>query len=455
MRARRREINIFNMSLLDILCGALGAFCFMMIVALPYYIPPGKARDLRKSQEETDKLMRDLEKMKERLPDQKSIKEMEEMLQRLEAQVKALQGQVNILTAEKEELQGRVNQLAAEKKQLQGQVSQLTADKQSLQGQVSQLTAEKQQLQLEEQRLADRNQQLTTSNNELIAANKELTGRLAQRQPFVVLARASETGQNIDVLLTDKMGDQEGPNPMFDAWVGGKFDILNELRTALFFGRGMALGMMIEAPVERQFKAYLRLANEANRRENTAIDSALFQAAVGVGTPTRLPEVILTKERFWTLVGTITIDQNYRPIFKEATTEERDAEWKTLTNSTPPPTPTPTPPPSAAERAAAEAARAKFEAERVKKQEVHKKFSQLMRIPFDDSGKNDAEILRLTEELLKEMPPREGLRREVQFRRDRVLEMKARREGRPQPSPSPNENVSPLPPQPGPAPSPP
>jgi hypothetical protein len=37
MKARNREINIFNMSLLDILCGALGAFCFMMLVLFPYY----------------------------------------------------------------------------------------------------------------------------------------------------------------------------------------------------------------------------------------------------------------------------------------------------------------------------------------------------------------------------------------------------------------------------------
>jgi len=37
MRARSREINIFNMSLLDVLCGALGAFCFMMLTLFPYY----------------------------------------------------------------------------------------------------------------------------------------------------------------------------------------------------------------------------------------------------------------------------------------------------------------------------------------------------------------------------------------------------------------------------------
>ncbi len=39
MKARNREINIFNMSLLDVLCGALGAFCFMMLVLFPYYKP--------------------------------------------------------------------------------------------------------------------------------------------------------------------------------------------------------------------------------------------------------------------------------------------------------------------------------------------------------------------------------------------------------------------------------
>ena len=37
MKSRNREINIFNMSLLDILCGALGAFCFLALTLFPYY----------------------------------------------------------------------------------------------------------------------------------------------------------------------------------------------------------------------------------------------------------------------------------------------------------------------------------------------------------------------------------------------------------------------------------
>jgi hypothetical protein len=38
MRARSREVNIFNMSLLDILTGMLGAFLFLMLGLVPYYM---------------------------------------------------------------------------------------------------------------------------------------------------------------------------------------------------------------------------------------------------------------------------------------------------------------------------------------------------------------------------------------------------------------------------------
>jgi len=37
MRGRSREVNIFNMSLLDILTGMLGAFLFLMLGLVPYY----------------------------------------------------------------------------------------------------------------------------------------------------------------------------------------------------------------------------------------------------------------------------------------------------------------------------------------------------------------------------------------------------------------------------------
>ena len=62
MKPRNREINIFNMSLLDILCGALGAFCFMMLSLLPYYRPPDQNFNVSEQQK---KLLDEVQKIKD------------------------------------------------------------------------------------------------------------------------------------------------------------------------------------------------------------------------------------------------------------------------------------------------------------------------------------------------------------------------------------------------------
>ncbi len=67
MKPRNREINIFNMSLLDILCGALGAFCFMMITLFPYYSKKGAASS--ENSEDASKLKQELEQARAQLQD--------------------------------------------------------------------------------------------------------------------------------------------------------------------------------------------------------------------------------------------------------------------------------------------------------------------------------------------------------------------------------------------------
>lgn len=445
MRARRREINIFNMSLLDILCGALGAFCFMMIVALPYYIPPGKARDLRKSQEETAKLMHDLDKMKERLPDQKSIEEMEAMLKRLEAQIKALQGQVNILTAEKEELERKVNQLAAEKQELLTRANQLLAENEQLRARAQQLEAEKAQL-------AQENQTLQARNQSLEHANEKLQALLQAKKSFTILVSGEDFGQGLDVILFKSSIVEKGPSSVFDSWVNGTQDSFHTVRKAMLLGHGLAFDVVEDSPTGAEGKLFLRLTNPPDLRKKTSVIGAIVGDEMR-SAPVHLPRVTLYPERYWILLGTVTIVQNNQPTFKEATDPEREAAWQTLTGATPPPTPTPTPTPSDAERAAAEAERAKYEAQRIRMKEATGKFIKVMNLPMDQ--KHEAEILQLADELLRDLPPRDHRRREVDFQRNRVLEMKAQREGgqRP-PLSSPNEKVSPSPRQPAPVPSP-
>src|ERR1700676_4098801 len=43
MKPRNREVNIFNMSVLDLLTGALGAFCFLTLALFPSYYKSGSA----------------------------------------------------------------------------------------------------------------------------------------------------------------------------------------------------------------------------------------------------------------------------------------------------------------------------------------------------------------------------------------------------------------------------
>lgn len=106
MKPRNREINIFNMSLLDILCGALGAFCFLMLVLFPYYntdktktkapeVPPGI--DPKNYQEAMGR-----------------IKQLEETLRKFQNYAAQLQGQVSQLQAQVSQLQAK-NQDAAQK----------------------------------------------------------------------------------------------------------------------------------------------------------------------------------------------------------------------------------------------------------------------------------------------------------------------------------------------------
>lgn len=98
MKSGNREINIFNMSLLDILCGALGAFCFMMLALFPYYKP---------------KLVQNLG-ANTATADPKSLAEAEAEIRAARAQIQKLQAMIQALRSNNRQLQA---QLAAAQQQ--------------------------------------------------------------------------------------------------------------------------------------------------------------------------------------------------------------------------------------------------------------------------------------------------------------------------------------------------
>src|SRR3712207_1096852 len=113
MRARPREVNIFNMSLLDILCGALGAFCFMMLVALPYYIAPGAGATPQQRQENIEELLKALDELRKRVTDPAAADELAEKLKELTDQMRQFQGDLNQKTNENDQLRKEKEDLAA------------------------------------------------------------------------------------------------------------------------------------------------------------------------------------------------------------------------------------------------------------------------------------------------------------------------------------------------------
>ena len=114
MKPRNREINIFNMSLLDVLCGALGAFCFLMLVLFPFYSQDkgsAKAPDVPagvdpKNFEEAQARIKELEEV---------LKKFQDFAGQAEAQQKRAEAENRQLQSDLKTAQDRNDQLEMRK----------------------------------------------------------------------------------------------------------------------------------------------------------------------------------------------------------------------------------------------------------------------------------------------------------------------------------------------------
>ncbi|MFL6568841.1 MAG: hypothetical protein ACJ8LI_06695 [Chthoniobacterales bacterium] len=337
MRARPREINIFNMSLLDILCGALGAFCFMMLVALPYYVA-GK-EDRVKSQQRTEELMKDVEQLRQRMTDPAQAEELRKLIDELEAQIKRLQGELNQYTYENEQLKQENTRLADEN-------TRLTTDNQNLQQQLAQLQQEKAQLVSEKTQLQDANDRLTAENE----LNKKT---LQMAHPFVVMAGAADPSQDLALFLEDQklLGgtDKKGfANVQFEpdtinqnsGWGGDLTNFGAE-------GRGVTLWVSAGTVADSSYRVFVKyrrtgVDNGMPFSRNNLKHTPVFITCFGDFEGNRKAAVVLMPEQPWVLVGTLNIDGQGKMNLKEATAEERDQAWRALMKEGAGPTRVPT-----------------------------------------------------------------------------------------------------------------
>ena len=340
MRAHPREVNIFNMSLLDILCGALGAFCFMMLVALPYYIvgTPDRVR----SQQRTQELLKDLDKLRERMSDPAQAEELRRMIDELTAQIKQLEGQVNQYAYEKE-----------------------------------QLSKENDGLKKQNDELVRQRDQLKKENDQYAATDKKQRTLIAQHKPMAVLVSATDLDQQVDMYLEDDLveeGKDKSANPPFDPakkWHDSNW--ANDITDIWEPDRGYRVWVASQTVAGGHYRLFVNEGGEPPHRRTAGFAVLLFGdfpkarvAAVG--------GVVLGPQRPWDLVGTISVDNNWKINFTEASQAERDAEWRKR-NLTPPPVPTEAPakPAPTATPTATPIDRAANEAERQRGLEIRKK----------------------------------------------------------------------------------
>ncbi|MCC7234736.1 MAG: hypothetical protein IT163_05500 [Bryobacterales bacterium] len=111
MKSSSKEINIINMSLLDILCGAMGAFCFMMLALFPYWSPSGVGA--KESLAMSEQMQQEIERLKRELKETggPGSAGAVERLEKLQGQMQQMEGQNNRLRAELDEEKKKVRDL--------------------------------------------------------------------------------------------------------------------------------------------------------------------------------------------------------------------------------------------------------------------------------------------------------------------------------------------------------
>lgn len=131
MKAKNKEVNIFNMSLLDILCGALGAFCFMMLVLFQYWKPEG-AETVR-AKENTAQLEQKVQELLQRMAGMSNVPpEVANQLRQMQQQFEALRQQVAQLRAMLQQEQARAEAFRRQTQQAQAEADKLRKDNQQL-----------------------------------------------------------------------------------------------------------------------------------------------------------------------------------------------------------------------------------------------------------------------------------------------------------------------------------
>jgi len=273
MKQKNKEVNIFNMSLLDILCGALGAFCFMMLVLFQYWKP--ESADVTQTKENTQQLE-----------------------QKLQDLMKQMQNMSNLPPDVAEKLK------------------QMAEDFQKMSGEVARLKAMLQQAQAQGEAYR---RDAAQARGEAEAAKKEAS-KLRVRNPITVVMLTGSAGHDVDVYVKDgKMDEVDDVKRQGVKWPGDVY-----LNTA--YGPTADVWMMRDVPAG-EYKVYYKFFDRRATPGEAIINAYYMQH----NSIVRLPRAQLPNDRKSYFVGSIRVAADYSSEFVPAPAYE--ASYRELLNA--------------------------------------------------------------------------------------------------------------------------
>jgi hypothetical protein len=305
MSRRNREINIFNMSLLDILCGALGAFCFMMLTLLPYYKPTGSGdAELQQKENEIQDLLTKLDRVRQTVKDADAARELAAALPGLQQRTQELQGELNSTRAALDDLRKKHDK-----------VCRMNDD----------LVKDKKDLEDDLKKTKQAKDQSESSAGELRCC------LLEKRGWYWVTAYSDHLDQDLVVFL-ETVKDGKLVGPAFDPRVvqPGSPDLGERARTFADQEGEMNYFAVFAPSRGAQYRLYY---SQYGLREGKPGGAPYRITGVlgGARQYRPLPEVQVTPERPWILLGTFVTDATGQKLdFIPATPEEREKDWQTV-----------------------------------------------------------------------------------------------------------------------------
>lgn len=195
MKRRNREINIFNLSMMDVISGAMGAFLIIMIVLARYYkSDPDSSESVGELGNQIQQAIEKLDRTNQNLGEGRAdIPDLRELLKQARQNLENAERRLLDLKDKLDQASSQIERLNKTAKELKNELTRFQSDNDQLRNNNSSLTNEARQLRDQIQAMQQQVSQAQRERDEGL--------KLAQQQTQTLQQQVSQTQMERDVAL--------------------------------------------------------------------------------------------------------------------------------------------------------------------------------------------------------------------------------------------------------------